>query len=152
MRRPPAFDNPRGALDVKMTPMIDVVFLLLVFFVWTASFQVVERLLPSSLSVAAAAGAAVDAVEPPPEAFDFDQLVIRLLWRNNAPGWQVGETPLASLAEVRGRLAAIARVKSDAPVIIDPEPDAPLGHVIDLYDAARLEGFQQVQFAAEERP
>ena len=37
-------------IDSAMTPMIDVVFLLLVFFVWTASFQVVEFVLPSNMS------------------------------------------------------------------------------------------------------
>ena len=50
MRRPSVFHRDQGALEIKMTPMIDVVFLLLVFFVWTASFHAVEYLLPSSLS------------------------------------------------------------------------------------------------------
>ena len=30
------------SLELKMTPMIDVVFLLLVFFVWTSSFELPE--------------------------------------------------------------------------------------------------------------
>ena len=37
------------SLEVAMTPMIDVVFMLLIFFVWTASFQVAELILPSSI-------------------------------------------------------------------------------------------------------
>ncbi|MEO8496389.1 MAG: biopolymer transporter ExbD, partial [Planctomycetota bacterium] len=40
MRRPSIFTERREPLDVKMTPMIDVVFLLLIFFVWTASFHI----------------------------------------------------------------------------------------------------------------
>ena len=47
MRRRSPFAR-RDSLEIKMTPMIDVVFLLLIFFVWTASFQVVEYLLPRS--------------------------------------------------------------------------------------------------------
>jgi biopolymer transport protein ExbD len=38
-------DNRRP--DVMMTPMIDVVFLLLVFFLATASFDRLEQILPS---------------------------------------------------------------------------------------------------------
>ena len=49
MRRPELHQRTRGDLEISMTPMIDVVFLLLVFFVWTASFQVVENMLPTSL-------------------------------------------------------------------------------------------------------
>ena len=37
-------------LDSTMTPMIDVVFLLLIFFVWTAGTQMVEYILPSPIS------------------------------------------------------------------------------------------------------
>ena len=40
----------RRAVSLNMTPMIDVIFLLLVFFLATSSFQVVEKLLPSSVS------------------------------------------------------------------------------------------------------
>ncbi|MBC8874781.1 MAG: biopolymer transporter ExbD, partial [Planctomycetes bacterium] len=50
MRRESIYTQRRSDLDVKMTPMIDVVFLLLVFFVWTASFHIVEHILPSSVS------------------------------------------------------------------------------------------------------
>ena len=44
MKRPSIFNGSRRELEIKMTPMIDVVFLLLVFFVWTASFHAVEYL------------------------------------------------------------------------------------------------------------
>ena len=51
MRRPPYHRDDRGRLDVKMTPMIDVIFLLLIFFVSTASFQAAEETLPTNLSL-----------------------------------------------------------------------------------------------------
>ena len=38
---------------IEILPLIDIVFLLLVFFVWTASFHLVEQLLPSNLIAAA---------------------------------------------------------------------------------------------------
>ena len=37
-------------MNSTMTPMIDVVFLLLIFFVWTASFQVIEHVMKSEMS------------------------------------------------------------------------------------------------------
>ncbi|MDG2012722.1 MAG: biopolymer transporter ExbD, partial [Pirellulaceae bacterium] len=37
-------------INSTMTPMIDVVFLLLIFFVWTAGTQIVEYILPSQIS------------------------------------------------------------------------------------------------------
>ncbi|MEA1952290.1 MAG: biopolymer transporter ExbD, partial [Planctomycetota bacterium] len=46
MRRPSYHREGRERLDVKMTPMIDVIFLLLIFFVCTASFQMLEEVLP----------------------------------------------------------------------------------------------------------
>ena len=62
--------------------MIDVVFLLLIFFVWTASFQIVEQVLPSNLTAAAGSQAANDSQPPPPEA-DFDDVVIKVHWNAN---------------------------------------------------------------------
>ena len=44
-------------MEVKMTPMIDVIFLLLIFFVCTASFRAVEEVLPTNLSLPGAIGA-----------------------------------------------------------------------------------------------
>ena len=52
MRRKSPLVRRAGDIDIDkaMTPMIDVVFLLLVFFVWTASFQIIEHVLPSKMS------------------------------------------------------------------------------------------------------
>ena len=53
MKRPSQLVDQRASavdMDSAMTPMIDVVFLLLIFFVWTASFQIVEQILPSEIS------------------------------------------------------------------------------------------------------
>jgi len=129
--------------------MIDVVFLLLVFFVWTASFHIAEHILPSSVSAVRGTEPS-DPSTPPPEE-DFDDVVIRIHWLDTQPGWRVNEEPMTTLDDVRAALAGVAAVKPDAPVILHPDQDVPLGHVIDVYDATRLEGFEKVQFAASER-
>ncbi|MDP7205670.1 MAG: biopolymer transporter ExbD [Pirellulaceae bacterium] len=146
MRRPSPFAR-RESLEIKMTPMIDVVFLLLVFFVWTASFQVVEYLLPSELSTLPGNQAALE--EPPPEA-DFEDVVIRIHWAGDQPGWTVNEQQADSLAQLQQRLQAIAQVKQDAPVILHPDEEVPLGDVINVFDLSRLVGFEKIQFVAGE--
>ena len=39
-------------------------------------------------------------------------------------------------------------MKADAPVVLAPDPDVAVKHVIRLYDGARLAGFEILQFAA----
>ena len=132
-----------------MTPMIDVVFLLLVFFVWTASFQLVERVLPSAVSESTPAQPA-DADTPPPPEADFHDVVVRILWASNAPRWLLNEQPCADLASLRGRLVAIHSANAQAPVIIHPDSDTPLGYVIEVYDVSRQVGFDKIQFAVSQ--
>ncbi|MBM4089217.1 MAG: hypothetical protein FJ276_07280 [Planctomycetes bacterium] len=150
MRRPSPYIDRRGDLDIMMTPMIDVVFLLLVFFVWTTSFQIVERVLPSKLTAVSGTSPADPNEAPPPEE-DFDRVVVRLLWQDGQPAWQVNDAFVPDLRRTRKRLEDIARITRNAPVILHPDPNVPLGHVIDLYDITRLVGFTKIQFAASEK-
>ena len=134
MMQPPRHFSRRGReLDVTMTPMIDVVFLLLIFFVWTAGFHAVELLVPGQ-SVQMAGSS--ESAEFDLEQVDFDQLVVRLLWQDQQPRWVINDRSRASLAEVRQTLEEVARVKGDLPVIVDPDAAVPLAHVIAVYDAA----------------
>lgn len=149
MRRPELHQRTRGDLEISMTPMIDVVFLLLVFFVWTASFQVVENMLPTSLLTAA--GTQVTEMAEPAPDLDFDEIVIRLIWEDRTLRWRINNVHVANLAEVRSRLDQIAAIRQSATVILHPDQEVPIGDVVDVYDQARLAGFKQVQFAASER-
>ena len=136
-------------LKLELTPMIDCVFLLMVYFIWTSSFQVIEDVLPSQLSVAAGTGQSPTNEPPPPEA-DFDNVLVRVIHTGAEPSWTVNGTPIGTLADLRGQLAAIAGIKRDAPVVLHPDPEVELGYVIEVYDLARIAGFQKVQFAASQ--
>jgi len=149
LRIPSHFSNRSDGHDTKMTPMIDVVFLLLVFFVWTASFQAIEYVLPTHLTPSQ--GTSSESVDPPPEQQDFDPVVIVVQMRNGQPNWLVNDEPAGSIERVRQTLATVAQLQQEIPVIVDPHEDVPLGHVIDVYDAARLVGCSKVQFAAPEK-
>lgn len=150
MQLPDHYANRRGNMEIKMTPMIDVVFLLLVFFLWTASFQIVEQTLPSQLSEVSGTSP-TPSETPPPVEEDFDKVVVRVRWVNGRPQWTINQMDMTDLKQVRTRLETIAAVKQDAPVILHPDQEVPLGHVIDLYDLTRLVGFEEIQFAASER-
>ena len=151
MRRPPYHRDQRGRLDVKMTPLIDVIFLLLIFFVCTASFNVRarEEVLPTRLSLP---GAVPSDLQLDPEQLDLEEIVVEILWRNVGgtwrAQWQINQRDYTGLAEVRAVLAAVKQVKNDLPVILDVEPDVPMDDVIDAYDLCREVGLARIQFAA----
>ncbi|MEW4455002.1 biopolymer transporter ExbD [Bremerella sp. JC817] len=145
MKRPSPYRD-RQTLQVAMTPMIDVVFLLLIFFLWTASFQIVEYALPSSVSQPQAVGTEA---EKELKVEDFDQIVVRITENGGKYTYVVNDNRSQSVAEVREVLAALASIRSDVPLIIDPDDLVPVGRVIDVYDVSRLLNFQEIQFAVE---
>ncbi len=139
--------NDRRALQIEMTPMIDVVFLLLVFFLWTASFRLMEERLPTAVAESdAVAGSGSD--DTVTEELDFERIVVRLLWDNKRVRMLVNGTPQPDLEAVARQLHAISTIRNDLPVVVDPAPEVPLGTVIDVYDATRQAGLEQIQFAA----
>ena len=146
MRRP-TFTTRRTPVDLQLTPMIDCVFLLMIYFIFSSNFNIAELSLPSQLSAASGSGATSTDTPPPPEA-DFEDVVVRILWQGSAPTWTVNDSPVPNLAALKQSLAQVARIKRNAPVILHPDPDVPLGSVIEVYDISRLVGFEKIQFAA----
>jgi biopolymer transport protein ExbD len=143
----PSASQRRSAMEINMTPMIDMVFLLIVYFVWTSGDAALETLLPSRIAEQAGTQAAALSDVPPPEA-DFDPVVVRVAREGGNTTWRVNEQPLGSLQELQTVLQKLAEIKRDAPVILDPEGDVSLGDAIDVYDLARRIGFEKVQFSA----
>lgn len=146
MRSPSLYTQRRSVLEIPMTPMIDVVFQLIIFFLWTSSFQAVEYMLPGRLSLAVG----TEAVEwdnlPLPE-MDFDELVVRLVRDEAGLRWYVNELSVDSLDQLRVRLRQIGEISREMPVLLHPDGEIPLGDVMDVYDLARQEQFQ-VAFTA----
>ena len=128
-----------------MTPMIDVVFLLLIFFVCTASFQAIELILPSNLLVSSSSSLEVPLT--PPE--DLEEIVIEVLPASDQVAWTVNGQPCTTRDALRELLAAVASIDSSLPAIIDCDDRVPLAEAIATYDLARSVGLAKVQFAAE---
>lgn len=137
----------RDAGDISMTPMIDVVFLLLIFFVCTASFQAVEWILPSNMLLSGSSSAEI----PTEEFEDLEEIVITIHRLGEGVTWRVNDRPCATRDELLGMLEAVASIDLSLPAIIDCDDRVPLGEAIAVYDMARAVGLEKVQFAAEVR-
>ncbi|NLX95466.1 MAG: biopolymer transporter ExbD [Rhodopirellula sp.] len=144
MRRP-AYHRESQTLGATMTPMIDVIFQLLIFFVCTASFQAAEEVLPTNLSLP---GSIDSAVPIDPDLKDLDEIVVKILREEGGVRWEINGRRCTRLAEVRAVLAGVAQVKIDLPVILDVDGGVPLENVIDVYDVCRQLGLERIQFAA----
>ena len=143
MRKPQL--DPPSALEVKMTPMIDVVFLLLIFFVWTSSFESPEFDLPGAIAQPPAGGSELNSTEPPVEA--FDEIVIRVTDRDTGFQILLNRQPIEELATMKRRLSDILALGVQPPVIIDPDDAITMGVAVEVYDAARAAGADRVLFA-----
>jgi biopolymer transport protein ExbD len=141
-----------GSFDATMTPMIDVVFQLMIFFVCTASFNLTELVLPSRITAeeTAGGGASLD-----PQEADLEQIVLMAARRDGQIQWRMNDRVCRDVAELRkllaqlqARMAQLGTDLTELPVIFDIERTVPLGDVIEVYDACRLEGYRKLQFAA----
>jgi biopolymer transport protein ExbD len=145
--RVPTHHNDRRQTDIAMTPMIDVVFQLMIFFICTASFQAAEELLPSHLSITG--GTSVPSpVEIEPE---LERIVVRATYDDGRASWIVNERLCATIPEVQQVLHAVAAIDRTLPVVLDVSGDMPLGQMIDVYDLCRLEQFTKIQFAVKNK-
>lgn len=143
MRKPGL--NRGTILELQLTPMIDVVFLLLVFFLWTTSFENPEFDLPGSIADSPIGGGVGVAERPTPEP--FDEIVIRLVRAGDADRWLINDQPVADANELRQRVAEIVALGVQPPVIVDPDDEIPVGIAVRAYDAARAGGADRVLFA-----
>lgn len=145
MKIPRSDRNHAGTFDSALTPMIDVVFLLLIFFVWNANFQPQERLLASRVTTPSGG----DAVAPGDlKQEDFEKVIVRLTVKDGRVLRLLNQHPLASQQELRDRLKQVMRIRADLPLLVDPDEDVPLGSVIEVYDLACLTGWTNIQFTA----
>jgi biopolymer transport protein ExbD len=152
MKRPSLYARGGGDLGINMTPMIDVVFLLLVFFVWNTNLKPLEYLLPGAVTQPKVEQkAAGNTITTPKPEEDFDEVVVRIIWEGS-PQWRVNDAPFRTLTELRGTLTNIARANLDAPITLHPDPDVPLGDLIDTYDVVRGIGFRKLRFATNMAP
>lgn len=131
-----------------MTPMIDVVFNLLIFFVVTATGSPPEELLPATLP---SQGAITTHVQPEQqESWATDVwLKLSLSAENQALVVDMNGTVYQDLDELKGNLRALAEVGPESPVILDIAPSVQMEQLVDVWDTCIMAGFQSVSFAID---
>ncbi|HBN76281.1 MAG TPA: hypothetical protein DD473_10775 [Planctomycetaceae bacterium] len=132
--------------DQTMTPMIDIVFLLLVFFVCVATDQVVEMSLPTEL-----ASGSVDAQQTEPTESWVTEVRLRLFQgpENSRSLIEMNGRIFTSFEEFIPTLKALSEISRDSPVLLDVDDDVPLGEVVQLYDACRSAEFELINFVMD---
>ncbi len=146
MKRPTVVRG--SSLEVAMTPMIDVVFLLLIFFVWTSSFELPEMDLPSSIAAAKSpSGGSGATAKSTTET--FDEIVITIAQAGGGIELQFNQQPVADLSSLRTLVSEVLRLGVQPPVVIDPEPQVSMEDAIKVFDTARSAGADRVLFAID---
>ena len=151
-----------AAISTNMTPMIDVVFQLLVFFIATTHYASDERVIAMDLSrriaVTAPSGASTEVAAPPLKPLDpFAMNDEALHLSVGIDGVIVAGAPLRRTftpAELRATLASELRGSAHPngmfqpgfPVVIAPADNAPWEIAVEVLDAAVAAGFRNVGF------
>ena len=119
---------------INLTPMLDVVFIMLIFFIVTATF--VKEV-------------GLDVNQPEdnkPQTIDPDKksIVVRITNRDRI---LIAQRDV-DIRAVRANIERMHAENPEAPVIIQPHPDSKTETMIHIMDAARLAGVVNVSLAA----
>lgn len=133
-----------------MTPMIDVVFLLLVFFVCASVGQRPDELLPAVLGQGNTES--IQPVTQPndQDLFEHQQVRIRLQLHPSDPGGAnvlLNELRVTSVDELERRLRRLAEIDAASPIILDIDDDVQVQNFIRIYDLCQLLKFESISFA-----
>jgi biopolymer transport protein ExbD len=141
--------RPRGKVDDEMdlTPMVDVTFLLLIFFMITAAFAVQKSISVPPMNDEAAASQTLDQLEQ-------DSIVIRVDADNvfwlSAPLWSE-EQQAISQAEMRSKLRdARDDGKGPAKLLVQAHGSARHESVVAALDAGSGAGVEEIQLLSYE--
>ena len=128
-----------------MTSMIDVIFLLLIFFIFTTNFDAIEKLLPANFGFQGTV--LQNDIIVSQEELDLGEIHVRVLLDETGLSWRINQRPCSSFDQVDHILGQLAKLMPDVPVIIDPDRKVPIETLLDIYDVSRKNGLTKIQFA-----
>ena len=136
-------------VQLSMTSMIDVIFLLLIFFVCTANFDRFEALLTTEL---ASSGVTGSAAVTSPEILNLGYARITISYENGQPVWQVEGNHCSELRDLQAVLVQVARAKDDFPIVISCDENVPVESWLDVIDACRQVRLTNISFELMSEP
>lgn len=129
-----------GPLDLPMTSMIDVVFLLLIFFMVTASFVKTERELDPAIQLQRKNSSGASDLEP---------AIVEVAWLDGTWVYRVGGQKLKTTGELTELLKKFPNQQDGAFVRV--EDGAPFEMAAAAIQAGRSAGFRNVSYVPVSR-
>ena len=123
-----------GEEKINLTPMLDVVFIMLIFFIVTATF--VKEI-----------GLDVNQPEddqPKQQNLEKQSIVVQITNRDRI----IINGRNVELNSVRANIERLHAEDPEAPVIINPHPESSADAFVVVWDSAKLAGVQKVQLAS----
>lgn len=144
MRIPTAHRRSLAFDQTTMTPLIDIVFQLLIFFVCASTGHLREFLLPTDLAAGGTPTEIPQHVEAP-----ISHVWIRLHRDGDLTITEIEGTPYRPEDNMSGLLRQLAQAAEDAPLILEIDGEVPMGDAISVFDQCKGAGFKSIQFAAD---
>ena len=121
-----------GESKIDLTPMLDVVFIMLIFFVVTATF--VQEV-------------GIDANPPDPDAGPPPPELKTILVRIGSNDQLVVAGDRVDITSIRAHIERLHAQNPDAPVIIQPHPNSSTKVIVRVMDSAREAGIYGIKLA-----
>jgi biopolymer transport protein ExbD len=139
----------RISMGLRMTPMIDVIFLLLIFFVLTTKFQEPEQLLPVIVG------------KTPPQTVTSDQAPLKIFVDPGPSGCRMRvenhpaivfsqENSQESLLVLTRTVRQTLETTGPVPIELYYDDAVPWDAVVKIYDVLYALGLQNITFRIEE--
>ena len=126
----------RGQTEIPLTSLTDIVFLLLIFFMVTTTFQ---------------ASSGIQVKLPASSAQMPDEKVKRVLVSIKEDGRVFFDNTLVEDPALESAFRKIADKNKEALVVIRADKAVPHGRVVMVMDAARMEGLTRIAIATVQR-
>ncbi|MCH2178358.1 MAG: biopolymer transporter ExbD [Mariniblastus sp.] len=140
-------DEDKEHDDLDMTPMVDVVFLLLIFFMVTASFTLQKSIEqpPSKIE-----DPSTNVIEDPEDEDDYVEVIIDQTNTYYITSRDAEEIEAPSDREMRDRMRDAKRTTGAPRLIIKAHVDSMHRKVVTVWDAGNAAGFEQIEMKTME--
>lgn len=147
----PGAEGEDGFKQPQMTPMIDVVFQMLIFFMVGMQIRIPEGILNSYLPKDRGAGA------PTEDQFDITPPEVKIRIAKNAVDSTEDNTIIdiyfeqyrcEDIKDLEDKLVRLGQELSSIPVVIDGGPEVPFDYILGTLNACVKARFTQISFKA----
>lgn len=119
------FSKPQDEAEINLTPMLDIVFIMLIFFIVTATF-----IKESGLDINKP-----DNNENPPPPDEENKNILIQVDSNNRVFINLRRV---DIRQVRANIERLHAEHPDGVVVIQPDKDSQTGLIVEIYDQALL--------------